>query len=814
MGPSHQKSLSMPVDAFLTRNANFTCLMTLSCSVDRLLKTYGVIKFKHLFSRTFQANGMQRRTRTTAAERREAADQQLQKQADDMLEAEKIASLQDLRAKLDKEKLPSGFIVVQMWLPNQVDFVLTIRLEEFDEAFGLPVIRRNLTVYGDLRYRMHAAGTEMPLRYAAGLTSKPGFFQSTGEVLNVLARLKSLRPSTTDLRGVAAELLDQAVEADGADDLSVCQFAAEQLRLSSVPPKRRRYSQALMSLAVVWDRTSPKLYEDLHHSGVLILPHKTTLRRLTSALSVKEGLEIGTVQYLKMRVDKLNARERLVNLAMDEVHTARAVELAGGRLYGDSKDGVTNTIFCTLISSVAGHYEDIITMSPVPSITTEAIRDIFFKVLKVLTEIGFVVVSCTTDGHRTNQSFHNSLGDDGKHPEWIENPYSPESARIYTIYDTVHLFKNFYFNLLNKKTLVCPPMPDTEAPLHADYKHLEQVHMMELGGQVKMAHRLTDRVLHPTSVERVNVRLAIAATHESTVAALRYFSQSDKYRAFRGTADFLELLSRWFSVVNVKTAYTHVRLRDPIRTPPSNVERGGLDFLVAFREMLQVWLDRSGGAKMSKDTTQAAIYTCRGLVGLTNYLLERHGDVLNYVLLGKIQSDRIEGRFGFLRKLAGGNYWANVRQFFEGEAVIRAKSLVWLSGYSLGTVAAQMEEARRQRQQEDDTVVEALVVAATNVEKEGLTESAEQAVSHVAGYLAHSTLKKHKCQACQVLLVNREQCQLEKICLEADDEQLESAGPGLRKALATFTDLVNRGGLLCPSELAVDVTTDICHTYR
>ena len=167
---------------------------------------------------------------------------------------------------------------------------------------------------------MHVAGIELPLHYAAGLTAEPDIFQSAAEVLNVMARLKSLRHDA-ELMSAAAELLERSVEADGADDLSVCQFAAEQLRLASVPPNRWRYSQALMSLAVVWDRTSPKLYEDQCHSGVVILPHKTTLRRLTSALIVSEGLEIGTVTYLKMRVAGLNQRERLINLAMDDWST-------------------------------------------------------------------------------------------------------------------------------------------------------------------------------------------------------------------------------------------------------------------------------------------------------------------------------------------------------------------------------------------------------------------------------------------------------------------------------------------------------------
>ena len=107
------------------------------------------------------------------------------------------------------------------------------------------------------------------------------------------------------------------------------------------------------------------------------------------------------------------------------------------------------------ISSVAGNYQDLVNMSPVPRLKSDDIKGIFFKVLKNLTELGDVVVSVTTDGHRTNQSFHNySLGTEGVHPEFIVNPFSSsKNARVYTIYDTVHLFKNIYFNLLNKKSL-------------------------------------------------------------------------------------------------------------------------------------------------------------------------------------------------------------------------------------------------------------------------------------------------------------------------------------------------------------------------
>ena len=178
-----------------------------------------------------------------------------------------------------------------------------------------------------------------------------------------------------------------------------------------------------------------------------------------------------------------------------------------------------------------------------------------------------------------------------------------------------------------------------------------------------------------------------------------------------------------------------------------------------------------------------------------------------------MQSDRIKGRFGYLRKLAGGNYWASVRQFFEGEAVIRVKSLVWLSGYSLGTVAAVMTEASQERQRDDAKVVEALVELASCAEKEALSEGAQQAITHVAGYLARSALRKKQCHACHALLVNEERDRLQEVCLDADVGQ-EVTAPGLEEHVKTFTDLLNRGRLLYPSELAVYLSVNICHVYR
>ena len=126
------------------------------------------------FSTTIHKDARRSTALATASSRRQATEQQLQQLCASMMEAERFATLEDLCAKLKKEKLPSGFTVVKMFPSNDVPGVLSIRLEQLDEALGLPRIMKNLTIYEDFRFRMHVAGAEITLQHVTGITAKPG----------------------------------------------------------------------------------------------------------------------------------------------------------------------------------------------------------------------------------------------------------------------------------------------------------------------------------------------------------------------------------------------------------------------------------------------------------------------------------------------------------------------------------------------------------------------------------------------------------------------------------------------------------------
>ena len=76
---------------------------------------------------------------------------------------------------------------------------------------------------------------------------------------------------------------------------------------------------------------------------------------------------------------------------------------------------------------------------------------------------------------------------------------------------------------------------------------------------------------------------------------------------------------------------------------------------------------------LSPQTFTATIQTCGSMPQLIRYLIDERG--FNYIQMGRIQSDCIESRFGWIRALNEGNYFISMRQLLEGEQKIKTISI-------------------------------------------------------------------------------------------------------------------------------------------
>lgn len=129
---------------------------------------------------------------------------------------------------------------------------------------------------------------------------------------------------------------------------------------------------------------------------------------------------------------------------------------------------------------------------------------------------------------------------------------------------------------------------------------------------------------------------------------------------------FINIISTWWKIVNVKTPLKGLRLKDPMQQPLQNDPFDiRCNYLTKFLSWLDKWKSLDLQGKLTKETHLALTLTTYGLLELKQYCTEELN--MSYLLPGKIQTDCLEARFGRHRQLAGSQYHVSLRQILESE---------------------------------------------------------------------------------------------------------------------------------------------------
>ena len=169
---------------------------------------------------------------------------------------------------------------------------------------------------------------------------------------------------------------------------------------------------------------------------------------------------------------------------------------------------------------------------------------------------------------------------DGKWRTSIEHPFT--GGKIFLIFDPTHVIENIYNNLLTRKMfklLELPPI--VPKALTATFSDIAAVYDEECQKPLRIAHKLSETVLDPKTIEKVNVKLATFILHESTISGL-------KHCGFCETAAALELFSKFWFIVNVKSSTTGKHKCYIIRDVVKSLNDWKLDFLLNFEKHVQV----------------------------------------------------------------------------------------------------------------------------------------------------------------------------------------------------------------------------------
>ena len=644
----------------------------------------------------------------------------------------------DQQELLEKESkyIPSGVSRHQ----DDENGVITYYAMSFEKD---PHVKYSVKIASDLSVKVFLRSLDVTEKY-----SKASGMNSWIYLVKLFASLEVRYNSATPADEVS--IIVNMIERASFGDTKQAIFLQEQLSLIQTPPTGRRYSASLLTVACMLERTSPACYRQLLREGILTLPSVKHLRRLTSAIKPDFNLSETALAYIRAKYKKLKSHQKTISLIMDEVHAEKDAQYSNGKIYGIENGAITKSLLTVMIKSLVGKYHDVLCMSPIDNIDSTKIEKVWRNCVKALTEIGFSVKLTVVDGLDANVKFYKSVSDSSVPKPVIPNPSSPSNT-IALAHDTTHLFKNIYNNLNNYGSFTCPSWDEEGVEYTAQFSHVCELFALEATKPVRIAHKLSHKVLNPSSLEKTNVKLADSFFHQSTINGLNYYAKRG-YPEFSGTAKVFQIIRDWFDTVNVKSLYNGQRTKNNKNNKKSAITKENFDSVLSYLKKFQEWVERwqlTGKQGLSRQTFGALIQTLKAIPHVVRYLLDEVK--ADYVFLGFFSSDFLEARFGWYRQLCGGNYFNNALKFLEAEKSIQVRSLIQI-GYSMTDVKelfaeANAKQSKRLKEEIDEFI---FLLSDYDFSKDLDVDDADRsATKYYAGYIVRSFSRaKSQCEDC------------------------------------------------------------------
>jgi THAP domain/Transposase protein len=242
-------------------------------------------------------------------------------------------------------------------------------------------------------------------------------------------------------------------------------FCVEQLRLACVNVCRRRYSSDLLRFAFLLYNRSSACYRILAKMGSVILPHASTLKKLSSVLSVELGNDREEQsRYLHFRASQLTDQERYVVLQLDEIHVNPSLSFKGGAVTGvafNTDHDQAHSIQAFMISSLFSKFKDIVSLTPVKCLTSDQLAPMLYDIMGIVQNAGFIIVVVVSDNNQVNAKAFQTICGSNSFEEGIDNPHHV-GQKIFFLFDTVHILKCVRNNWLNQtdrnQTFFYPPL--------------------------------------------------------------------------------------------------------------------------------------------------------------------------------------------------------------------------------------------------------------------------------------------------------------------------------------------------------------------
>ncbi|XP_040073973.1 uncharacterized protein LOC115329107 [Ixodes scapularis] len=678
-------------------------------------------------------------------------------------EADKILNLKDLADHVRSKQSSTFWHAVE----GSARLLLVHIVE--DEA---PWIKYSVVLKADLTLTCHVAKTPV-IRLGSSLCipttvkSKRALMDLLESIENWDSSLSSTSDSLDEDIGETVHLLPGKSTATPTEDKAAAiHFLREQFNLLSTKKERRRYSVDFMVFSCILFTISPHAYKYICSSGNISLPHPMIIRSvcLSSGMNPQPLPQSATfLSYAAKRISDLDDKQRLVTVMVDEVHIKPFLDYKGSSTTDVALNSpeVASSVLVFTVQSLTCQFKEVVHIIPVQRADTQFLHKLLIDLICGLEKIGYRVACVVSDGSSVNKEAMSHFT--SPPTEGIVYPHPCDPARpLFFVIDPVNILKCIRNSWLDQSNeLLCFYFPEFHAEptrvqrmLSASFAAIRDLYNLENYQLVRYGYSLSREVLYPVNTERENVKLALQIFNDSLPQVLRALGAKHNLRFFEETASFIEIVVKWWRIVNVKAPDTGTALRNQFQEPVfSSEDDPKVDFLYNFLDWLDEWKGKDLDSGMLTSETHAALqHTTHALVEVARYCFTELK--LSCILLGKIQTDNLEERFRNFKCPAGPRYHNSIRQLHEGEGELQPQD-------SLPTVAAACETENEGDEQWEDLHKREHTFHPSNsigVTGEALSklEDTLPVLVYVAGYAVHATLQRLNCVKCRpVLSVNK-----------------------------------------------------------
>lgn len=374
--------------------------------------------------------------------------------------------------------------------------------------------------------------------------------------------------------------------------------------------------------------------------------------------------------------------EKYVNILLDEIYISLELSFKGEKLIGTSitnSDTLAKTAQVFSINSSFSGYKDVVAILPIHENSGIFLFEVTKKILQALHELGVTPLSIIADNNQVNKSLFSHFK---PHPFGYRSVFNPVASDscipLFLLYDTVHIFKNIRNNWLNHENAILnyPNFDNKDDIKNADFNPLRNIYNKEKYSLLKYEYKLSHKALYPSTIERQKVSLVCKIFNYENIHSLKEIGGNET----EDTAMFLSIILKWWNIVNVKSLYKDIRLKNDDFKAITSENQEQLKFLQDMLDWLKNWENLSRGNLyngLTNRTFDAFQQTCNELYGIALFALNQLK--VEFILFGKFQTDHLEERFSLYRQLSDSNYYISLQQLIESGKKTRIENLLYFN---------------------------------------------------------------------------------------------------------------------------------------